>query len=83
MRYSLTYADPLWSYGNNASNGAATSHYKTMRLVDLKRLPAWELVAEDAVLAMWWVPPMPLEASELAQAWGFTVKNMYLFPGPL
>lgn len=52
MKYSLIYADPAWEYGNTVSNGAATNHYGTMKLIDMKRLPVWELAAEDAVLAM-------------------------------
>ena len=28
-RYSLIYADPAWSYGNQISNGAAVDHYPT------------------------------------------------------
>lgn len=79
MKYSLIYCDPAWSYDNKGSRASAESHYSTMTITDLKRLPVWELAAEDCVLAMWWVPPMPLEAIELAEAWGFKVKNMCLF----
>lgn len=75
-KYSLIYADPPWSYGNTASNGAATDHYSTMRLTDLKRLPVWELAAENAVLAMWYTGTHNMEAIELAEAWGFTVRTM-------
>ncbi|EBV2370712.1 hypothetical protein MST75_001454 [Salmonella enterica] len=78
-KYRLIYADPCWSYDNKASRAYAGNHYKTLSITELKRLPVWDLAADDSVLAMWWVPPMPLEAIELAQAWGFTVKNMCLF----
>lgn len=53
-RYSLIYADPARSYGNTISNGAAVDHYPTMSLLDMKRLPVWELAADNAVLAMWY-----------------------------
>ncbi|HHT5343812.1 TPA: MT-A70 family methyltransferase [Raoultella planticola] len=75
-RYSLIYADPPWSYGNTISNGAAVDHYSTMRLIDLKRLPVWEIAAENAVLAMWYTGTHNQEAIELAEAWGFTVRTM-------
>lgn len=74
--YSLIYADPPWSYGNNASNGAAKDHYATMSMVDLKRLPVWALAEENAVLAMWYTGTHNREAIELAEAWGFTVRTM-------
>lgn len=75
-RYSLIYADPAWSYGNTISNGAAVDHYPTMSLLDMKRLPVWELSADNAVLAMWYTGTHNQEAIELAEAWGFTVRTM-------
>lgn len=78
-KYALIYADPAWSYDNKGSRAKAENHYPTMTLAELKRLPVWDLAADDAILAMWWVPPMPLEAIQLAEAWGFKVKNMCLF----
>lgn len=78
-KYALIYADPAWSYDNKGSRAKADNHYRTMTLAELKRLPVWDLAADNAILAMWWVPPMPLEAIQLAEAWGFKVKNMCLF----
>ena len=75
-RYSLIYADPAWSYGNQISNGAAADHYPTMSLLDMKRLPVWELAADNAVLAMWYTGTHNQEAIELAESWGFTVRTM-------
>ncbi|HED3065070.1 TPA: adenine methyltransferase [Kluyvera ascorbata] len=74
--YQLIYADPPWSYGNTISNGAAIDHYPTMSITDLKRLPVWELAAENAVLAMWYTGTHNQEAMALAEAWGFTVRTM-------
>lgn len=76
MGYSLIYADPPWEYGNTISNGAAENHYGTMKLIDIKRLPVWELAAENSVLAMWFTGTHTREAIELAEAWGFKVRTM-------
>jgi N6-adenosine-specific RNA methylase IME4 len=76
MKYSLIYADPAWEYGNTVSNGAATNHYGTMKLIDMKRLLVWDLAADDAVLAMWFTGTHTREAIELAEAWGFKVRTM-------
>lgn len=75
-KYSLIYADPPWLYDNTCSNGAAEDHYDTMKLIDIKRLPVWELAAEDAVLAMWFTGTHTREAIALAEAWGFKVRTM-------
>lgn len=82
-RYSLIYADPARSYGNTISNGAAVDHYPTMSLLDMKRLPVWELAADNAVLAMWYTGTHNQEAIELAEAWGFTVRTMKGFTAKL
>ena len=76
MNYQLIYADPPWAYSNAASNGAAADHYGTMTLTDLKRLPVWDMAAENAVLAMWYTGTHNVEAIELAEAWGFKVRTM-------
>ena len=77
-KYSLLYADPPWSYGNTISNGAAAGHYSTMKLIDIKRLPVWELADENAVLAMWYTGTHNQEAIELAEAWGSHDERLYL-----
>jgi len=79
MTYQLIYADPPWTYGNKVSNGAAGNHYSTMTLQDLKRLPVWSIAAPDAVLAMWYTGTHTEQAKELAEAWGFDVRQMFLF----
>ncbi|SYS38148.1 MT-A70 family methyltransferase [Klebsiella pneumoniae] len=79
MTYQLIYVDPPWQYGNKISNGAAENHYSTMSLAELKRLPIWEVAAEDAVLAMWYTGTHTEEAIELAEAWGFRIRTMKVF----
>ncbi|WP_407321780.1 MT-A70 family methyltransferase [Dickeya ananatis] len=79
MKYGLIYADPPWSYSNSASNGAAVNHYGTMSLAELKRLPVWSLAHDDAVLALWYTGTHVEEAIALAEAWGFDVRQMFLF----
>ena len=76
MTYQLIYVDPPWDYKNKVSNGAASNHYPTMKIEDIKRLPIWELAADDAVLAMWYTGTHFKEAIELAKAWGFDVRTI-------
>ncbi|UDC53447.1 MT-A70 family methyltransferase [Klebsiella quasipneumoniae] len=76
MTYQLIYVDPPWQYGNKISNGAAENHYSTLSLAELKRLPIWEVAADDAVLAMWYTGTHTEEAIELAEAWGFRIRTM-------
>jgi N6-adenosine-specific RNA methylase IME4 len=79
-KYSVIYADPPWQYANKKTGGSmksgASAQYPVMTIDDLKQLPIKDICNTDAVLFMWWVNPMPQEASELVKAWGFELKNM-------
>lgn len=77
-RYSLIYADPPWSYRDKSADGdrGAGFKYPVMNVLDICRLPVWDLAADDCILAMWWVPTQPLEALKVAESWGFRFMTM-------
>lgn len=77
-KYTLIYADPPWQYRDKAKDGerGVDFKYSTMNLQDIKRLPVWDLAAESCLLAMWHVGPMPREALDVMEAWGFRLFNM-------
>jgi N6-adenosine-specific RNA methylase IME4 len=77
-RYGLIYADPPWQYRDKCHAGKRGACYKypVMDLNDIMALPVGELAADDCLLAMWWVPPMPAEALAVVEAWGFELKTM-------
>lgn len=47
-----------------------------MSVLDICRLPVWDLADENCLLAMWWVPTQPLEALKVVEAWGFRLMTM-------
>lgn len=77
-KYNLIYADPAWTYRDQCHAGERGAGYKydLMTLEDICALPVQDLAAEDCLLAMWWVPPMPVEALRVVEAWRFTFKTM-------
>lgn len=80
-KYQLIYCDPPWSYVDKCHSGQRGAGYKynTMSLDKLKALPVANIAEDSCLLALWWVPPQPLEAIELVNAWGFTLKTMMGF----
>lgn len=76
--FGLIYADPPWTYRDKGSAGQRGSVYKytVMSVEQICALPVGEIAAEDCLLAMWHVPPMPREALAVVEAWGFTLKTM-------
>jgi N6-adenosine-specific RNA methylase IME4/ParB-like chromosome segregation protein Spo0J len=67
--FELIYADPPWQMGNPNGRWAPENHYLTTPTPEIKalRLPT----AENAVLFMWAVSCLLLEALEVMEAWGF------------
>ena len=78
-KYKVILADPPWAYSNKVSNGAASDHYQTMSIRDIKRIPVWDVAAEGSVLVMWYTSTHVEEAIALADAWGFEVRTMKAF----
>lgn len=78
IKYELIYADPSWTYRDKCHAGERGAGYKyeLMPLDKICALPIKEIAAKDCLLAMWWVPTQPLEALQVVQAWGFTLKTM-------
>lgn len=77
-KYEIIYADPPWSYNDQANAGerGACHKYDVMDMFALADLPVWDIAAKNCLLAMWHVGPMPLEALYVMKAWGFTLKTM-------
>lgn len=38
-KYDIIYADPPWSYNNRGTRAAASKHYDTMTIEDIKKMP--------------------------------------------
>ena len=76
--FNIIYADPPWQYRDRANAGkrGASHKYQVMSLDDICDLPVPDIAAEDCLLAMWWVAPMPHEALTVISSWGFTLKTM-------
>ena len=77
-KYNLIYCDPPWQYRDkcNSGNRGACHKYDTMSVHDLYKMPIDEFAADDCLLAMWWVAPMPTEALAVMSVWGFKLKTM-------
>lgn len=79
-KYSIIYADPPWSYQNRGTRAAASKHYGTMTVDQLKKMGVGAagggIANSDCALFMWATFPMLREALEVIEAWGFTYKTV-------
>jgi N6-adenosine-specific RNA methylase IME4 len=73
QRFSLILADPAWAYDDALRNGGrgAVHNYAVHEVEAMARLDVEAIVADDAMIAMWAVPPQLPAAIDLMRAWGF------------
>ena len=72
--FDLVLADPPWAYSDPLRCGGrgAEQNYDVHPVEDIERLDVEAVVADDAILAMWMVPPQLEAGFQLMRAWGFT-----------
>ncbi len=77
-KFSIILCDPPWTYRDKCHSGERGAGYKysTMTVPELCALPVASIAADDCLLAMWHVAPMPEEAISVVKAWGFKLKTM-------
>lgn len=75
FKYTVVVADPPWEFElrSEAGNGkAASAHYKTMPVAEIKALPVANLVRQHSLLLLWttgWAMATG-QAQDVARAWG-------------
>lgn len=78
-KYKVIYADPPWQYKVYSDKGksrSAESHYPTMTIEDIRKLPVELLADKDSVLFLWVTMPCLLEGLSVIKSWGFTYKTV-------
>ena len=78
MSFQLILADPPWAHSDpaNAGKRGAGHKYGLMTLDEIKSLPVRAMADKNCLLALWWVGPMPYQALQVVNAWGFSLKTM-------
>ena len=78
-KYKVLYVDPPWkyrAYTKKEGGRSAESHYPTMDLEEIKKLPIAELADKDCALFLWVTLPCLREGLELLDAWKFQYKTI-------
>ena len=78
-KYKIIYADPPWQYKVYSKKGegrSAESHYSTMSIDDICKLPIKEIADKDCILFMWMTFPTLKEGLKVIEEWGFTYKTV-------
>jgi N6-adenosine-specific RNA methylase IME4 len=83
-KYRVIYADPPWKYGSaqhttEEQETVLANHYPPMADDKLLSLPVKEIAKDESVLFMWATSPRIRFAFELADAWGFEYKALFVW----
>jgi N6-adenosine-specific RNA methylase IME4 len=75
--FDLCYLDPPWRWKTRtpAGDGKAPP-YARVELEDLRRLPLPDILARDAMVAMWVIDSHLPQALALALAWGLSFRTV-------
>lgn len=64
------------NFEKNIFISSANFKYPTIKTVDLKKIPIWEIAEDDCLLFMWVTNPHLAQGIELGQAWGFEYRTV-------
>jgi len=78
--YNIIYADPPWNYKvwskDTGIGRSAESHYKTMSIEDIYKLPVKSICDKNAALFLWVTYPLLPEGLQTLKSWGFEYKTV-------
>lgn len=80
--FATIYADPPWSYGNQATRAATDNHYTTMTVDDIASMPVQKLADKNSQLHLWTTNGFLQEAFYVMESWGFSYKSCFVWCKP-
>ena len=82
-KYGVILADPEWRFQtydpDTGADRAASNHYPTSDLEEIKARDVPTIAADDCVLFLWATAPMLPQALEVMEAWGFTYVSHFVW----
>lgn len=80
-KYGVIIADPPWRFGDKLTMSevkrGASSHYDTLTLSEILKLPVKGIAEPNALLALWCPSSMMADGLAVMKAWGFEQKTVY------
>ena len=75
--YDIIYMDPPWKYNDRMLSGSkAEDHYPTMTEAQLKALPIYDMLSDNAIVYMWTTNPYMATSIDIARHWGLDFKTV-------
>jgi N6-adenosine-specific RNA methylase IME4 len=82
-KYRVIVADPPYDFSDKLTMSdvkrGAESHYSTLTVHELAKLPVQQLVAEDAVLVLWCPASLITEGLHIMKSWGADYKQLWVW----
>lgn len=81
-QFGCVYADPPWSYSNQATRASTDNHYHTMTVDEICALPVSKVAATQSHLHLWTTNAFLFDAKRVMDAWGFQYKSVFVWCKP-
>lgn len=82
-KFDIVVADPCWSFNDSISMSdvkrGAAANYPTLDIEAIKALPVKEIVAKDAILALWVPSSLLQDGMDTMKSWGFIQKQIFVW----
>lgn len=75
-KYDVIYADPPFSYNNQATRASSDKHYEVMKAWDIAGMDVRRIAKENALLFLWVPFPLLIDLHRLFGSWGFNYKGV-------
>ena len=78
-KYKIIYADPPWGYKlyqKQEFRGTANTHYNSMSIEDIKKLPVDKISEDNCMLFLWITFPNLQWGLDVIKSWGFKYKTL-------
>lgn len=81
-KFGCIYADPPWSYDNQATRAATGNHYQSLTVAQLCELPVRKFAADNAHLHLWTTNAFLFSCPDIFAAWGFEFRSSFVWIKP-
>lgn len=75
-KYDVIYADPPFSYNNQATRASSDKHYLVMKMWDIQALNVANIAKDNALLFIWVPFPLLIDLGKIFSSWGFEYKGV-------
>jgi N6-adenosine-specific RNA methylase IME4 len=81
QKFKVIVADCPWAFNDKLKMSSvargAEANYDLLNIEDIKRIPVWNWVQDNSILALWVPSSLLQDGMDTMKAWGYNQKQIY------